>query len=53
MISTHYSRKFQCKIQKREFWRENFEKVEFQADLIPYGVLSQLQFCYPSNRFSV
>ncbi len=47
MISANYSTKCQCKIQKGKFWRGNPENVEFQADLIPYGVLSQLQFCYP------
>jgi hypothetical protein len=50
MISANYSRKYQCKIQKRKFWRGNPEKIEFQADLIPYGVLSQLQFCYPNKE---
>ena len=46
-LGFHYSRKCQCKIQKRKFWREDSGKVEFQADLIPYGVLSQLPSRYP------
>jgi len=33
--------------EKRSLEGKFSEKVEFQADLIPYGVLSQLQFCYP------